>query len=113
MINKILDLPDAMPVEVAEEIEQVLGFPAEDAILVSAKTGQEIDELIGKLCIDKPATAQGQSRCAGCGADFRQHLRRLPRRHRRPRRGWLARHAQGQEDPVHEAMPRRSPISAS
>jgi len=49
VINKI-DLPSARPVEVAEEIEQVLGFAAEDAILVSAKTGQGIDELIGKLC---------------------------------------------------------------
>jgi GTP-binding protein LepA len=49
VINKI-DLASAQPVEVAEEIEQVLGFPAEDAILVSAKTGQGIDELISKLC---------------------------------------------------------------
>lgn len=49
VINKI-DLPGARPVEVAEEIEQVLGFPAEDAILVSAKTGQGIDELLERLC---------------------------------------------------------------
>ena len=49
VINKI-DLASARPVEVAEEIEQVLGFRAEDAILVSAKTGQGIDELIDKLC---------------------------------------------------------------
>ena len=38
VINKI-DLPSANPIGVAEEIEQVLGFRAEDAILVSAKTG--------------------------------------------------------------------------
>src|SRR5437763_12805825 len=53
VINKI-DLPSARPVEVAEEIEQVLGFKAEDAILVSAKTGQGIDDLIGKLCEQLP-----------------------------------------------------------
>jgi GTP-binding protein LepA len=53
VINKI-DLPSARPVEVAEEIEQLLGFPAEDAILVSAKTGQGIDELIDKLCDQLP-----------------------------------------------------------
>jgi GTP-binding protein LepA len=53
VINKI-DLPSADPVRVAEEIEQVLGFPAEDAILVSAKTGQGIDELIAKLCDQLP-----------------------------------------------------------
>src|SRR5439155_19803368 len=54
VINKI-DLPSARPIEVAEEIEQVLGFRAEDAILVSAKTGQGIDELITKLCDQLPA----------------------------------------------------------
>jgi GTP-binding protein LepA len=53
VINKI-DLPSADPIAVAEEIEQVLGFPAEDAILVSAKTGQGIDELITKLCDQLP-----------------------------------------------------------
>jgi GTP-binding protein LepA len=53
VINKI-DLPSARAVEVAEEIEQVLGFRAEDAILVSAKTGQGIDELIEKLCEQLP-----------------------------------------------------------
>src|SRR5438034_2231415 len=53
VINKI-DLPSAQPTVVAEEIEQVLGFPAEDAILVSAKTGQGIDELIEKLCDQLP-----------------------------------------------------------
>src|SRR5688500_16106470 len=54
VINKI-DLPSADPTRVAEEIEQVLGFAAEDAILVSAKTGQGIDELISKLCDQLPA----------------------------------------------------------
>jgi GTP-binding protein LepA len=53
VINKI-DLPGARPIEVAEEIEQVLGFAAEDAILVSAKTGQGIDELIAQLCEKLP-----------------------------------------------------------
>src|SRR5688572_5673471 len=54
VINKI-DLPSADPIKVAEEIEQVLGYSAEDAILVSAKTGQGIDELISKLCDQLPA----------------------------------------------------------
>jgi GTP-binding protein LepA len=53
VINKI-DLPSARPTEVAEELEQVLGFPAEDAILVSAKTGQGIDELLETLCAKLP-----------------------------------------------------------
>jgi len=54
VINKI-DLPSAQPIVVAEEIEQVLGFAAEDAIEVSAKTGKGIDELIAKLCDQLPA----------------------------------------------------------
>jgi GTP-binding protein LepA len=54
VINKI-DLPSADPVRVAEEIEQILGFRAEDAILVSAKTGQGVDELITALCDQLPA----------------------------------------------------------
>src|SRR5438445_892435 len=49
VINKI-DLPSANPVAVAEEIEQVLGFRAEECILVSAKTGEGIDPLIEQLC---------------------------------------------------------------
>src|SRR2546423_8182952 len=53
VINKI-DLPSADPVRVAEEIEQVLGFRAEECILVSAKTGQGIDELITALCDKLP-----------------------------------------------------------
>src|SRR3954447_22382914 len=53
VINKI-DLPSADPTRVAEEIEQVLGFRAEECILVSAKTGQGIDELIAALCEKLP-----------------------------------------------------------
>src|SRR5690606_33816441 len=39
VVNKI-DLPSARPDDIAMEIEQVLGFKAEDCIYVSAKTGQ-------------------------------------------------------------------------
>ncbi|MGC4033835.1 MAG: GTP-binding protein [Tepidisphaeraceae bacterium] len=49
VVNKI-DLPSSMPEKVAEEIESVLGFPAEEAIPVSAKSGVGIDELINALC---------------------------------------------------------------
>src|SRR5437667_2833401 len=53
VINKI-DLPGARPIEVAEEIEQVLGFAAEDCLNVSAKTGQGVDDLIDSLCEKLP-----------------------------------------------------------
>jgi GTP-binding protein LepA len=54
VINKI-DLPGARPVEVAEEVEQVLGFRAEECILVSAKTGEGIEPLLDSLCEKLPA----------------------------------------------------------
>ncbi|MFG0327576.1 MAG: translation elongation factor 4 [Phycisphaerales bacterium JB037] len=53
VLNKI-DLPGARPDEIAEEIEQVLGFPAEDCIRVSAKTGEGIPELLEAICTKLP-----------------------------------------------------------
>jgi GTP-binding protein LepA len=49
VINKI-DLPSARPEDMAMEVEQVLGIPAEDCIYVSAKTGQGIPELLAAIC---------------------------------------------------------------
>ncbi|TVS04783.1 MAG: elongation factor 4 [Phycisphaerales bacterium] len=49
VLNKI-DLPGARPEEVAEELEQVLGFAAEECLVVSAKTGQGIPELLAAIC---------------------------------------------------------------
>ncbi len=54
VLNKI-DLPGARPDEIAMEVEQVLGFPAEDCIAVSAKTGQGIPELLAAICDRLPA----------------------------------------------------------
>ena len=45
VINKI-DLPSARPDEVKEEIEEVVGLPAQDAVLTSAKTGIGIKEVL-------------------------------------------------------------------
>ena len=44
VINKI-DLPTARPEDIAQELEQILGIPAEQAIFTSAKTGAGIDDL--------------------------------------------------------------------
>ena len=49
VINKI-DLPAADPDRVAMEIENVFGLPAEDCILVSAKSGVGIPELLDAIC---------------------------------------------------------------
>lgn len=45
VINKI-DLPSADPDRVKKEIEDVIGIPAEDAPCVSAKTGQNIGDVM-------------------------------------------------------------------
>jgi len=45
VINKI-DLPSAEPERIREQIEQLIGLPAEDAILVSAKQGIGITEVL-------------------------------------------------------------------
>jgi len=54
VINKI-DLPAADPDRVAEEIESSIGIDATDAVLVSAKTGVGIRELIDAIVERVPA----------------------------------------------------------
>ena len=48
VINKI-DLPSADPAKVIHEIEEIIGIPADDAALVSAKTGLGVAELLEHL----------------------------------------------------------------
>lgn len=45
VINKI-DLPAAEPERVAEEVEEVIGIPCMDAPRVSAKTGENVEEVL-------------------------------------------------------------------
>ncbi|MFI4882516.1 MAG: GTP-binding protein, partial [Phycisphaerales bacterium JB064] len=54
VLNKI-DLPGARPDEIAMEVEQALGFPAEDCLRVSAKSGIGIPELLDAICDRLPA----------------------------------------------------------
>ena len=53
VVNKV-DLPAARPEQVAMEIEQVLGLPAEDCLFISAKTGQGMAELLDAICRKLP-----------------------------------------------------------
>ncbi|MER3427702.1 MAG: elongation factor 4 [Pyrinomonas sp.] len=53
VINKI-DLPGAEPERVLEQIEHVIGLPAHDAIMVSAKTGQNVEEVLEAIVRDIP-----------------------------------------------------------
>jgi GTP-binding protein LepA len=56
VINKI-DLPSAEPEKIREQIEQLIGLPAEDAILVSAKQGIGIKEVLEAVVRLVPAPA--------------------------------------------------------
>ena len=54
VINKI-DLPSAEPERVKKEIEDVIGIPAEDAPMISAKTGLNVEEVLERIVTDIPA----------------------------------------------------------
>ena len=56
VLNKI-DLPSAEPERVINEIEEIIGIDAEDAIRVSAKTGLGIPELLEQLITKIPPPA--------------------------------------------------------
>ena len=54
VINKI-DLPSANPEAAIEEIENVIGLPAQDAPRISAKLGINIEEVLERVITDIPA----------------------------------------------------------
>ena len=53
VLNKV-DLPQADPDRVRAEIEDIIGLEAQDAMLVSAKTGSGVDALLERLVTDIP-----------------------------------------------------------
>ncbi len=54
VLNKI-DLPNARVDEVKQEIEDIIGIPAEDAPCISAKTGLNVEEVLERIVTDLPA----------------------------------------------------------
>ena len=54
VINKI-DLPSADPPKVIREIEEIIGIEAQDAVRVSAKTGENVPELLEEIVKRIPA----------------------------------------------------------
>ncbi len=54
VVNKI-DLPSADPDRVCHEIEDVIGIPAMDAPRISAKTGENVEEVLERIVTDIPA----------------------------------------------------------
>ena len=96
VLNKI-DLPSAEPDRVIEEIEDIVGIPAHDAILASAKTGEGIDDIL-EAVIARIPPPKGDAGRAAAGAGHRRVVRQLRRRrHARARR---ERHAEAaRQDP--------------
>lgn len=54
VINKI-DLPNARPDEIKDEIEDIIGIPAQDAPCISAKSGLNVEEVLERIITDIPA----------------------------------------------------------
>ena len=54
VLNKI-DLPSARPDEIKNEIEDIIGIPAQDAPCISAKTGLNVDEVLERIVTNIPA----------------------------------------------------------
>ena len=54
VLNKI-DLPSANPERAIQEIEEVIGIPAQDAIRASAKTGENVEEILEAVIHRIPA----------------------------------------------------------
>ncbi len=54
VINKI-DLPSADPQRVKDEIEDVIGLEAQDAPMISAKTGLNVEEVLEQIVAQLPA----------------------------------------------------------
>ncbi|MEL7428848.1 MAG: translation elongation factor 4 [Pseudomonadota bacterium] len=59
VLNKI-DLPAAEPDRIKEQIEDVIGLDASEAIHVSAKTGQGIDEVLEAIVTRLPSPKEGE-----------------------------------------------------
>ena len=54
VLNKI-DLPSAQPEHICEQIEQVIGIETDNALFISAKTGDGVDEVLESIITEFPA----------------------------------------------------------
>ena len=60
VLNKI-DLPAAEPERIREQVEEVIGIDASKAVLISAKTGIGIDEVLEAIVHQLPAPKEGDA----------------------------------------------------
>ena len=105
VLNKI-DLPSAEPDRIKEQIENIIGLDASEAVLTSAKTGLGVEEVLEAIVAQSSAAKRRPQRAAQ-GPDLRQLVRLVSRRDRsvsRDRRHDQERH----EDPFLQHRPRIS-----
>jgi 50S ribosomal subunit-associated GTPase HflX len=78
VLNKI-DLPSADPERVIQEIEDIVGIPADHAVRCSAKTGLGIEDVLEAVVkyVPPPQRRRG---CPAQGAGHRLLVRQLRRR---------------------------------
>ena len=65
VLNKI-DLPNARVDEVKQEIEDIIGIPAQSAPCISAKSGLNVEEVLERIVTDLPAPhgdVNGKTKC--------------------------------------------------
>ena len=60
VLNKI-DLPAAEPERIREQVEEVIGLDASNAVLISAKTGIGIEDVLEAIVHDLPPPRQGDA----------------------------------------------------
>lgn len=65
VLNKI-DLPNARPDEIKNEIEDIIGIPAQDAPCISAKSGLNIEEVLERIVTDIPAPKGDENKATSC-----------------------------------------------
>ena len=65
VINKV-DLPNARPEEVKNEIEEIIGIPAMDAPCISAKSGLNVEEVLERIVTDLPSPKGKQEEKTKC-----------------------------------------------
>ena len=69
VINKI-DLPSADPERVRQEVEDVIGLDASEAVLASAKAGIGIEDILEQI-VEKVPAPTGDPEAAVTSTDFR------------------------------------------
>ena len=80
VLNKV-DLPGADPDGVAAQVADLLGGDPDEALRISAKTGEGVTDVLEAIVRAHPA-ARGRARGAAARADLRLRVRPVPRRRR-------------------------------